>query len=710
MHRNICDPTRLIERKEYFKNDLDCTTKAPSGSFSGDIDINDDGTPSGTDPNTPCLQNCATLPNDLPTSWTNACCKSTCSSNGVAGCTLFCNCNSLPGMENYNGNVIEHGLVKWYDKELYYASIIPTDDTTFNSDEYKGNLLLPTTIMELGSTTYCDIDDIPFIMDKLQPTTYQVSTETIKYKTEYVSGANPEKYNLRYGDDKSGGLNLRAYVDFSCVATVCLNTQATVNQSQIGVDIIDTNDLDIEIGNCFLRFEHEPEVREYFCNRFSGYKNGNLDIHYVNPSSNQFDNNYETYDEITLSGATSREYRLVEDGQSSYFPSTYNDSQPFVPGDGCGYVKDNGVTDYFYGIAPGQVSSFINFPNQGNQTIAFGNNAHPSGIDKVGEYQVGNTMVMDDNNGSTTINGIKYNRSQTPYYLYFGLLPGKTALHKTVGKFFADKINAVTLQGLGSTDDQSNENTQNKNNIRKTVDNPFSIYKTCLGETLIATGGGSGGDTSGGSSGGAGNIDFVAPDGQAPADLAPISVINGGVSTGGASGSGGNTGSPTGVVVGGGGAAGPALVGLSPSFGNSTPTINDYTISGTQSVGYGYPSMSTNNIEINVLNAPVQLEIEVYGGTFDPNFPSNNSNSAGAGTFNLLNDGTNTSVPSSVATFGESSNQGGGGQTITNNSSVWATNESTITVTINITQTGTYDLHMSYSPLNCNYDGFMKIT
>ena len=35
------------------------------------------------------------------------------------------------------------------------------------------------------------------------------------------------------------------------------------------------------------------------------------------------------------------------------------------------------------------------------------------------------------------------------------------------------------------------------------MDNPFSIYKTCLGETLIATGGGSGGDTSGGSSGGA---------------------------------------------------------------------------------------------------------------------------------------------------------------------------------------------------------------
>ena len=48
-------------------------------------------------------------------------------------------------------------------------------------------------------------------------------------------------------------------------------------------------------------------------------------------------------------------------------------------------------------------------------------------------------------------------------YLYFGLIPGKTALHKTVGKFFADKINAVTLQGVGVSDDEANEDTQNKN-------------------------------------------------------------------------------------------------------------------------------------------------------------------------------------------------------------------------------------------------------
>ena len=53
-----------------------------------------------------------------------------------------------------------------------------------------------------------------------------------------------------------GGLNLRGYVDFSCLATTCLNTPATVNQSQIGVDTIDTNDLEIEISNCCFNIFH----------------------------------------------------------------------------------------------------------------------------------------------------------------------------------------------------------------------------------------------------------------------------------------------------------------------------------------------------------------------------------------------------------------------------------------------------------------------
>jgi hypothetical protein len=65
------------------------------------------------------------------------------------------------------------------------------------------------------------------------------------------------------------------------------------------------------------------------------------------------------------------------------------------------------------------------------------------------------------------------------------LVPGKTAIHKTVSNFFADKIDAVTLQGLGVSNDSVEENINNTPNINNGVDNPFTIYKTCLGETLI---------------------------------------------------------------------------------------------------------------------------------------------------------------------------------------------------------------------------------
>ena len=66
------------------------------------------------------------------------------------------------------------------------------------------------------------------------------------------------------------------------------------------------------------------------------------------------------------------------------------------------------------------------------------------------------------------------------------MVPGKTALHKTVSKFFADKINAVTLQGLGASDNNVSENINNSPNLNNPEDNPFTIYKTCLGETLIS--------------------------------------------------------------------------------------------------------------------------------------------------------------------------------------------------------------------------------
>ena len=421
-------------------------------------------------------------------------CTPECGSNGVAPCinnNLFIDKilgRNWPTEYTEYARDITHGLISWYDNEIYYTPYIPTDDTAHNKLEYKGNLLLPTTIMELGSSTYCDIDDIPFIMDKLKPTTFQISTEDA---TAFVEKVNPstktetdsngieriiniDNREIIKFTPRDGGLNLRAYVELSCFSVVCMNTLASINGSQIGVNIIDKNDIGLEIGNCFVRVSHDDEIRSYFCRRFNGYKSDLTFKHNI-PGSISSDNKYDTYPEIKLRDKTNGDI-IVYSGTNPPINaiSTYNDDDFFIPGDLCGYIESN-KTDYFYGVAPGQTSKFIDYPN--TQPIGFGNFPNLPDID----------FIDDDLNGFTNIKGIKSNRSQTPYYMYFGLVPGKTALHKTVSKFFADKINAVTLQGIGGTDGQVDQNINNTPNINNEEGNTFSVFKTCLGETLINT-------------------------------------------------------------------------------------------------------------------------------------------------------------------------------------------------------------------------------
>jgi len=474
-HRNICDNTRMVERKEYFKDSLDCVPDAsfvPPQEFIEDDFFGDIEEPESEDEQTSSLE-CETYD-----------CTPDCGTNGVRPCVY-----PESQYDNYVG-IIKHGLISWNEGDIYYTPYIPNDDVKYNNVEYKANLMLPTTIMELGSSVYCDIDDVPFIMDQLPPTTFNVSYEDIKYKFKNspspytgLEGLGIKKTIKKYDDRKNISLNLRAYVEFSCSDTVCSNIAATVNQSQIGVEIIDKNDIGIEIGSCFLRFDHDEDIRNYFCRRFNGYKGGDLSFHHQKPGSIQFENEYNTYPEITLSDGTNLYYQLPDEDGGEIVYSEYNDGDSFIPGDGCGYVgaKSNGDTDYFYGLAPGQTSGFIPYPN-GDDTIDFGQTAQGDNIDEIFD---GNSLNDDLNNGSEAIKGVKFNRTQTPYYLYFGLVPGKTALHKTVSNFFADRINVVTLQGLGASNDSVEENINNSPNINNGVDNPFTIYKTCLGETLV---------------------------------------------------------------------------------------------------------------------------------------------------------------------------------------------------------------------------------
>lgn len=469
-HRNICDDTRMMERKEYFKTKLDCvdsSTYVPSED-EGQDGFGDISQPEGEEPaSTPS-------PSSGCPDYT---CSPDCGSNGVAPCI-----GNTTEYDNYS-KLINHGLISWADGSIYYTPYIPKGDVKYNSNEYKANLMLPTTIMELGSSTYCDIDDVPFIMDVIPPTTFNVSYEDVKYKlgTLSINGTTGNRTILKFDDKKDISLNLRAYVEFSCSKTICMNTSASVNHSQIGVDIIDKNDIGIEIGNCYLRFDHDEDIRNYFCKRFNGYKSSNLTFHHQRPGSLEFDNLYNTYPEITLSDGFNLYYNL----NGEQILSEYNDGDSFIPGDACGYKKTNGSGDYFYGLAPGQTSSFINYPN-GTQTINFNQTAQLDGVDEINQLSGGN-IVDDTNNGSDLVNGIKFNRTQTPYFLYFGLVPGKTALHRTVSQFFADLIDAVTLEGLNASNSTVSENINNAPNINNTGDNPFTVYRTCLGETLIQT-------------------------------------------------------------------------------------------------------------------------------------------------------------------------------------------------------------------------------
>lgn len=455
-HRNICDNTRMVERKEYFKQSLDCTKPFNKDFLPEDQNVfGSFDEPEGEEAD-------ANNDPDCP----DYTCEPDCGSNGVAPCVY-----DSAEYDNY-AKIIKHGLISWWENEIYYTPYIPKTDVKFNNIEYKANLMLPTTIMELGSSVFCDIDDVPFIMDSIPTTTFNVSYEEIKYKIgdkkPYSNGSY--KPILKFDDKKEISLNLRAYVEFSCFSTVCTNISATINQSQIGVDIIDTNDIGIEIGNCFLRFDHDEEIREYFCKRFNGYKAPNLNFHHSRPGSIEFDNDYKTYQPITLSDGAPLYYQL--DGE--YIFSEYNDGDSFITGDACGYKNTNSKTDYFYGLAPGQTSAFINYPN-GTNTINFGQTAYPTGVDK----------IDDTLNGLESIKGVRFNKSQTPYYLYFGLVPGKTSLHKTVSQFFADKINETTLKGLGASNSKVDSNINNTPNITSVEENKFTIYKTCLGETLI---------------------------------------------------------------------------------------------------------------------------------------------------------------------------------------------------------------------------------
>ena len=486
-HRNTCDNTRLMERKEYFKRFIDCVTPDITDEEAENVlEDNEVITIDNPESEETVLDDEGNVESegDLgiggPFCDSNSCdgrCKS-----GLKPCV------GIPDEYGYYKSIIRHGLITWYEGEIYYTPYIPINDEKENDTEYKANLMLPTTIMELGSMTFCDIDNTPFIINQVPPTTFNVSYENFKAKLGNITAGGPAgspagsstKEIKKLKDDKDSSLNLNAYIEYSCFSNVCVNTPAIGNQSQIGVELVDKNDIGIQTGSCYLRFDHDEELREYFCKRFSGYKSDRT-FHHFRPGGTDTDNQYNTYPEISLvDGSNPLYYEFPADNGGQSVLSEYNDSDSFIPGDACGYVNNNSNADYFYGLAPGSTQVFINYPNgdttgSANGTLDFGNPPITPIVQTV------NTI------SSVVENGIRFNRSQTPYYLYFGIVPGKTAIHKTVGKFFADKINAVTLQGIGQSNGKVSGMINNSPGINDGEENKFAVYRTCLGESLIDT-------------------------------------------------------------------------------------------------------------------------------------------------------------------------------------------------------------------------------
>ena len=401
-HQNICNSSYLVERKEFTKLNMDCyvgtenTPPTPDSGSTEDLDL------------APPTQE------EL-----GACAKGTCIP-GVKGCSAFCKCKEEDLGLGYNTMEISHGIIKYEKGNIYYASIIPNKPTAdYNGAELnaiydgpflKSTLLYPTNITELGSSTFCDIDDQPFLIDKLEPTTFKISEQP--------------------GGDKST-INVTTYADFGCNATKCINPKNVVVSSQIGIEVNDVTDQDHELETCESLFDHDEEIRGYFCRRFSTYTDPNHDISYAQPSTINRDNTYETYPEIPDNTPN----LLVDLGDDN---DTINDGNGFTSGDLC-KMKDG---KYIYGI---------NYNTE--------------------------ELIDDPNTIDQSYEGVSFRTSQTPYYFYFGLIPGKTALHKTVGKFFADKIDEETLAGI---DDLNEPNPTQPNG---TPQSAGALLKTCLNKS-----------------------------------------------------------------------------------------------------------------------------------------------------------------------------------------------------------------------------------
>ena len=475
--KNKCKKNYFIEKEEYTKNNLSDCDAIPKKDYK---ELGDDGFIFNKD------EDGDTKLNEDP----DDTCTLACQGQGTAACSKSCPCGEDDdGNNKYNRDANYRGIIKWEEGEIYYVSIKDENDReedegnkgNFDATHYKKNMFFPTNITELGSSVFCDIDEAPFIMDQLEPTTYRVSEEELSVSTK--ESDKPEGVDVNYVlKEKEGNINLRAYVDFGCTDVRCMNVRASLTEAQVGTELFDLNDTGLECGSCTAYVDVDTDVRQYFCQRFSTFvpeTNGdvitNMRVNYMRPGGSQGENYYEPYNVVTGTCQTfSGKTAIIEgggEGDIFNIDNEINDNDPITPGDKCGYLT-TGTTGnldfknvkYFYGMDLSTTHTKNNLKNYPFEGSKLGSD-YKKGIDVEQ-----NPILVDDNEGITPFT------TQTPYFFYFGLVPGKTALNKVVGKFFADKINAETLETI------SNGGTNETNvppNSKKTT-SPQSIVGSCI--------------------------------------------------------------------------------------------------------------------------------------------------------------------------------------------------------------------------------------
>jgi hypothetical protein len=378
---------------------------------------------------------------------TDKSCSLSCAEQGTAACNEKNNCG-CDSEKNYNtSKPIYRGLIKEKDNEIYYSSIIDKSDVAFNSDDYKKNILFPTNITELGSSVNCDIDEAPFIIGELPQTSYQLSEEDLSVRKG--KGTKESPYQLK---EKESIVNLSAYIDFGCSGIRCMNVRSSLTAAQVGSDLYDLNDAGLECKTCSSYSDVDTDVRGYFCRRFSTFvpntnenKNiSNMSVNYIRQGSTQGENYYEPYNEVSpkCNSDLDNKFGVLIDDDGNESPqftidNDLNDGDFIIPGDKCGYRELNtsfGDVKYFYAMDASShtKNNLKDFPYNGSK------------LGKDGDVE--SNILVDDNEG------ISITTTQTPYFFYFGLVPGKTALNKLVGKYFADIIDATTLEDISGGD------------------------------------------------------------------------------------------------------------------------------------------------------------------------------------------------------------------------------------------------------------------